>query len=91
MRCALVAINESGGEAIALGGGSWRGADGALLTYDPPDPNSLQRNVSTSTIYALQDRGLLERYDTEKPQRYWLAPRRVTPRAGEILVGDGED
>lgn len=57
---ALIAISKSSGLAIAEGGGTWAGPDGRQLNVTPRH-NSLNFRLGTSTIYALEKRGLLKR------------------------------
>ena len=64
----LQAIQASGGAAIAEGGGWWKGLDGKRLSYEPPTP-SVQTTVGTQTIYALADRGILQRRNLARPHR----------------------
>ena len=73
---ALRAIKAHGGEIVTEGGGYWKGADGCRLEIEP-EPNSSSGIVGTRTIYALEDRGLLERTDARKLPSH-RAPRRLT-------------
>lgn len=60
MMLSLSAIRCHGGSALAEGGGWWMGSDGERLRIEPL-PNDWRNivEVGTSTIYALEDRGLL--------------------------------
>ena len=55
---ALVAIEQSGGTASPVGGGSWRGASGQELRIES---TTVQYWVGTKTIYALVNCGALDR------------------------------
>ena len=60
MKKSLQAVAEHGGVAVAEGGGWWQGADGVRLTILTDDWRGTD-TVKTLTIYALEDRGLLQR------------------------------
>lgn len=79
-RKALAAINEDGGVAIAEGGGWWRGAT-RRLGFPVSDWRGTD-SVGTSTIYALEKRGLLERTNSDLMHR---ATRRITEAGRRAL------
>lgn len=85
-RRALEAIARQGGSAIAEGGGWWKGDDGNRLLIEPPD-RSIKTSVGTTTIYALEDRGLLKR---DGRFVVHLDTRRIT-EAGRIAVGEADE
>lgn len=69
MESALITIHATGGYAIPEGGGWWKDKQGNRLSHAPKGGSTaefLQRpeTVGTLTIYALEDRGLLERMNT---------------------------
>ena len=82
MKRSLICIEQTGGMAIAEGGGWWCGANGKRLAHTPID-GAASGNVGTTTIYALQDRGLLERVGSDN--RYWRDSRCITPAGTAIL------
>jgi hypothetical protein len=73
MRRAIEEIHAHGGTATPARGGSWKGADGQRLEYDPvpgtPDAAmNLKTKLKSVTIYALAERMLLKRTG-KKPSR----------------------
>jgi hypothetical protein len=82
-RKALAAIEASGGKAIAEGGGWWRGTDGKRLTWETGDWRGTD-TVGTSTIYALEGRGLLKN-DPAEHKPYYRATREITPAGRAVL------
>ena len=67
MQKALKVIAEGEGQvAVPKGGGYWTSADGELLEFAVDDWRKTDA-VGTSTIYALEERGLLLRLDDGQP------------------------
>lgn len=82
-RKTLEAIARHGGGVHAAGGGYWNCHDGARLDVEP-EPDSCSGIVGTQTIYALENRGLLERANVI-PVPDHKAPRRIT-EAGRAAI-----
>ena len=83
MQDALIAIERSGGSAIAEGGGWWKGLDDKRLEVFPRG-DSLKSTVGTNTIYALEDRGLLERTFTKPSYR----DTRILTAKGRVICAE---
>lgn len=86
----LAAIALSGGKAIAEGGGYWKGADDARLSFEPlsgstPAALKQRQTVETTTIYALEKRGLLVKDDDGKP--HYRSTRTITALGKQNVTG----
>jgi len=79
MRSALAVIGNSGGVALAQGGGWWTNADGNVLRHNPGG------DIGTRTIYALQDRGLLDVPGNQTERREHKKDRVVTEAGWDII------
>ena len=77
----LKCIFDHGGQAIAEGGGYWKGKDDVRLLVEP-EPNAASGIVGTKTIYALESRALLKRVDARSSH---LATRCLTQAGFDII------